>query len=280
MSLRFAHASTGRTWLARQHAAYPFHVGRCLSISGDPDGMASVYLQCCSGGLFEDDNLRLSIEADPGALAHVRTSAATIVHSMHGAQAAQTVSLSAHGDCYLEYLPEALIMFPASHLKSVVEVKLHAHATVLASEMLLAHDPQGEARPFGGFSTSLTVRSTSGAILLRDRAMLTGELLAQRCSGVTGAFAAQATLFVLRSKGSPQRLLDCVRAAVAQSPQLYCGASQLPNNCGVLVRALSSDEPLLRSTLHAVRDAVRTLCFETGTVTSVPIANAAARPAG
>jgi urease accessory protein len=273
--LRFAQAAGGRTWLARQRAAYPFHVGRCLSICGDPTGMASVYLQCCSGGLFENDDVRLDIETGAGALAHVRTSAATIVHSMRDTEALQAVHLAARSGSHLEYLPDSLILFPGARLMSSVYVRLHERASVLAGEIVLAHDPQAQGRCFDRLQSVLVVSADDGALLLRDRWTMRGDLLTQRQPGITGPHPAQGTLFALSRTRDVQMLLDRVRAVLPASADLYVGASRLPSDCGVVVRALSSDEPLLRATLHAVRDVARTFLLETGTVT-----NELVQPAG
>jgi len=270
VTLRFACASIGPTWLAHQRAAYPFHVGRCLSICGDPAGMATAYLQCCSGGLFEHDDLRLDIETGESAMAQVCTSAATIVHTMRGAQAKQTVTLVAKPDSHLEYLPESVILFPAARLLSAIRVQLWEGATALVSEVMLAHDPQGLNRCFDQLHSTLSVHAGDGPALVRDRWVMHGHRFAQRLTGITGPHRAQGTMLILRRGGSTLTLIDCVRAVFPEHPSLYIGASRLPNDCGVIVRALSTDEPLLRSTLRAVRDAARTVLLEKGTVAHKP----------
>jgi urease accessory protein len=266
VTLRFACADIGPTWLAQQRAAYPFHVGRCLSICGDPARMATAYLQCCSGGLFEHDDLRLNIETGENAMAQVCTSAATIVHTMRGAQAKQTVTLVAKRDSHLEYLPESVILFPAARLLSSIRLELGQGATALLSEVMLAHDPQGLSRCFDQFQSILSVHARDGPALVRDRWIMHGDRFAQRLAGITGPHRAQATMLILRQGGGTASLVDCVRAVFPEHPSLYIGASRLPNDCGAIVRALSTDEPLLRATLRAVRDAARTVLLEKGTV--------------
>lgn len=278
--LRFACTSEGRTWLARQRAAYPFHVGRILSICGDPPRMASIYLQCCSGGLFENDDVRLEIEADTGAVAQVRTSAATIVHKMRGTQALQSVALVAHEGAHLEYLPDSLILFPSARLTSTVDVVLHERSSVLAGEIVLAHDPEGLDRSFDRLHSALTVRSENGALLMRDRWTMPGARSSLRVPGITGAHRAHGTFFVLRRGANTQALVDGIRAVLPDQPALYIAATRLPNDCGVMVRALCEDEPLLHAAWRLVRDAARTLLRETGTVVLSAPAGEAAEPAG
>jgi urease accessory protein len=280
VALSFACTSEGRTWLSRQRAAYPFHVGRILSICGDPPRMASVYLQCCSGGLFENDDVRLEIEAASGAVAQVRTSAATIVHRMRGTQAQQSVALVAHEGSHLEYLPDSLILFPSARLTSTVDVVLNEQSSVLAGEIVLTHDPEGLDRSFDRLHSALTVRTEDGTLLMRDRWTMPGALLSLKVPGITGPHRAQGTLFVLRRSEHMEALIDGVRAVLPEHPRLYIAATRLPNNCGVMVRALCGDEPLLHTALRLVRDAARTLLRETGTVVLSAPADEAAQPAG
>jgi len=277
VALTFACTKEGRTWLSQQRAAYPFHVGRSLSICGDPPRMASVYLQCCSGGLFENDDVRLQIEAYAGAVAQVTTSAATIVHSMRGTQARQSVELVAREGSRLEYLPDSLILFPAACLTSTVDVRLYERSSVLAGEIVLAHDPQALDRSFDRLHSTLTVRSEIGALLMRDRWTMPGSRLTHRLPGITGLHHAQGTVFVLHRGGNAQALLERVRAVLPEHARLYIAATRLPNDCGVMVRALGADEPLLRTALRTVRDVARTWFDETGTVA---LADEVAQPAG
>ena len=66
IELRFARGPDGSTHVERQLASYPFHLCRALRLPGDPDGMATLYLQSCAGGLFEHDRLSVSIVAGEG----------------------------------------------------------------------------------------------------------------------------------------------------------------------------------------------------------------------
>ena len=185
--------ATGRTWLERQRAAYPFHVGRCLRVTGDPAGMATVYIQCCSGGIFEHDALRLELEAGPGALAHVATSASTVVHSMEQGEAQQEVMVTAAAGAVLEYLPAPLILFPRRGCVTAcasgwttARRSLPAMRCWLTIRHMVCSWPA--LRWFDRIHSELSVESSNGRLLARDRYMLSGDVLARRLPGVTGPF--------------------------------------------------------------------------------------------
>jgi urease accessory protein len=267
VDLRFASNGTGRTWLQRQHAAYPFHVGRCLRVTGDPAGMATVYIQCCSGGIFEHDALRLELEAGPGALAHIATSASTVVHSMEQGEAQQEVMVTAAAGAVLEYLPAPLILFPRARLRNRLRIRLDDGAAVLACDALLAHDPTHGSTPgqplrwFDHIHSELSVESSDGRLLARDRYMLSGDVLARGLPGVTGPFRCHGTIVVLW-RGLPTAPMEtALRDELHSNDAVYAGVSSLPNACGVLVRVLAPDAVALRSALRAAWSTARLLLF-------------------
>ena len=257
VQLAFAADASGRTWLARQRVAYPFHVGRCLSLAGDPPGMATVYVQCCSGGLFEGDAVKARVECGPGTRAQVTTSASTIVHSMEAGEASQAVEIDTEAASALEYLPEPLILFPAARLTNCVRIRLHEAATVLVSDATLTHDPGGTGRRFDRLSNELVVESSAGRLLARDRWIMTGTVVERAVPGITGTYRCQGSFLVLRQGLSDLRLLDEVRAGLNERPGIHAGASHLPNGCGIIVRLLSTDAAALKGALRGARCAAQ-----------------------
>ena len=265
VDLRFAGDGAGRTWLSRQRAAYPFHVGRCLTLAGDPPGMATACIQCCSGGIFEHDDLCWNIEVGAGALAHVTTSASTVVHSMEQGEARQDVTVTAAAGAVLDYSPEPLILFPAARLRNRLRIRRDHGALVLVWDALLAHDPaRGTAahqpvRWFDRIHSELSVESSDGRLLARDRYLLSGTVLAQRLPGVTGPFCCHGT-FVVLGHGLPiGPLVNALRAVLDGA---YAGVSSLPSACGVVVRVQARDAVALRDALHAARSSARLLLLE------------------
>ena len=60
---------TGPTRLVSRRVAYPFSVADVFRLDPGLPDMATVILQSASGGLFEGEDLSLSVTAEPGALA-------------------------------------------------------------------------------------------------------------------------------------------------------------------------------------------------------------------
>lgn len=250
--LRFERRGAGPTFLARQRAGYPFHVGRVLPCADAPAGAASILVQSCSGGLFEHDRVALQVKVCGGAAARVGSAAATVVHSMTRGIAVSKVRLEAESGSWLEYLPLLCILFPQASLVSELDVTLHPGALIVLTDAFLLHDPEGRARPFEVLDTCITVRDETRRLLARDRVRVTGALWKGANAGVAAIYAAQGSLLVLTRSHDAHELAGILRAALADLPDVYVGVGALPNQCGVCVRILADGGVSLRvATLRA-----------------------------
>lgn len=254
--LEFACDANGVTYVHRQRVGYPFHVGRSLKMSGDPPGMPTVYLQSCSGGIFEGDTLRLRIAAGEGAAAHVATAASTVVHSMVSQAASQQVGLHAQAGSFLEYLPDPVILFPHAKLTSGVRVSVHPGATVILGDSVLLHDPKGGDDRFDWLQSDTVIEDAAGKLLARDRFRIEGAQLARGLAGITGNWKAQGSLFVVTAAKSPTELVVAMRTALT-SAGVYAGATILPNQSGAWSRILATDAAALKAAQFAVWTAIR-----------------------
>jgi urease accessory protein len=254
--LEFARDADGATYVHRQRVGYPFHVGRSLKMPGDPPGMPTVYLQSCSGGIFEGDDLRLRVAAGEGTAAHVATAASTVVHSMESQAASQQVELHAQAGSFLEYLPDPVILFPRAKLTSGVRVSVHPAATVILGDSVLLHDPKGGGDRFDWLQSETVIEDAAGKLLARDRLRIEGVQLARGLAGITGSWKAQGSLFVVTSAKPPAELVAAMRAALA-SAGVYAGATILPNQSGAWARILATDAAALKAALFSAWTAIR-----------------------
>jgi urease accessory protein len=164
----------GRSFLRRQYASYPFHVCRLQFQDRSLPGLATLYLQSCSGGLYEDDRLDVGIAMGQGAEAHVSTQAATVVHTMPKGHAEQTVRLSSEAGSYLEYLPDPQILFPGSRCRSTTSIALGGDGIAVVSDSFLQHDPAGRDETFSAYGSEIVVETVDGEVLAIDRIKVDG----------------------------------------------------------------------------------------------------------
>ena len=133
LDLEFASDPEARTYLAHQYANHPFHVCRVQFHDSDLPGLATLYMQSCSGGVYEDDRLDIRIVGRACAEAHISSQSSTVVHSMPSGWAQQHARIEAQNRSYLEYLPDPQILFPNSNCSSTISVCVASDATALVS---------------------------------------------------------------------------------------------------------------------------------------------------
>lgn len=245
-ALSFAVDENGRTHIAKQFAPYPFHICRPFYMSGDPAGLATVYVQSCAGGIFENDRLGLTVQSDRGSQAHVTTSASTIVHSMPSGEAKQSVNLIADSEALIEYLPDPMILFAGARIHTSLNVVIDDTARVILSDAFLMHDHRNQGEAFDWFRSDIVVRDTHDHVLARDRIRVDGKSILSRAPGVTGRYTAQAS-FMFLCQGIAAEVLQPMRVTLDAVEEIYAGVSLLPGGLGVFARILASDGVSLRA---------------------------------
>lgn len=257
LEIGFARDPDGATYLRHQYAAYPFHICRTRQVEGDPPGMATLYLQSVSGGIYSGDRLKIGLETDAGTRAHVTTQASTVVHGMEAGSAEQFVTLVAGSGALLEFMPDPLILFPHARLETRLRILCDPAATVLTADAFMFHDPKETGEPFGFLDSTLEVVEIGGALLARDRFRLEGATFAQARPGIMGGYRVHATFLALDQARPVDALLVPLRAALDDVPGIYAGASALPRGCGVWARLLAADGASARAGLQAAWAAAR-----------------------
>ncbi|MDP3871437.1 MAG: urease accessory protein UreD [Methyloversatilis sp.] len=243
-------SAEGRSFVARQYVRYPVHVGRALYTDPLDRGRCTVFLQSVSGGLFEHDTVTGRIAVAPEARAHVATPASTIVHTMRGGCATQTVDIDAGDGAQLEYLPAPQILFPGSHLHARISVTLGEGALVLVSETFLAHDPTACGAPFALMDSAIDITGRDARLLARERMRIRGADWLGAQPGVSGDFSVQASLWIL-TQTACAGLPEALRAISGEG--LYAGASALPGEAGWVFRALGTDAIVVGKAMAAAR---------------------------
>jgi urease accessory protein len=253
----FSPDGSGVTQVSRQFAAYPFHVCRPFHLADDPAGMATLYLQSCSGGIFEHDRLDLSIAADPGAYVHLTSQSAPIVHSMKSGKAAQTVRISAGPGAWIEYLPDPLILFPDSEIDAELTIAAAFDSVVVATDSFLTHDPEGGAGLFRRFGNTIASLGLDGRLLAFDRFVIAGKDVAAAEPNGSADVRAHGSFLVIDQKGQISNLLETLRESLRDRTDVYAGASLLPDRAGAWARVAAKDAHALQACLDAMWMAMR-----------------------
>jgi urease accessory protein len=256
LDLEFVADADVRTYLRRQYASYPFHVCRVQFHDRDIPGLATLYIQSCSGGVYEDDRLDLTLAVREHAEVHVSTQSATVVHSMPTGSAEQRVRIQCEGGSYLEYLPDPQILFPGSSCRSAISVRLCERAIAVVSDSFLQHDPSGRDGMFSAYSTEIIIENTVGEALAIDRLKIDRAFQASR-PGILGSFGAQGTLVIACLDRLPREISDELQKIRLDHGEAAIGFTQLPKSAGMLVRILAVDGAVLKRAMHSVWCAAR-----------------------
>lgn len=240
----------GRTYLARQHAAYPHHLTRVFYLDRAAANAATVYLQSLSGGLTQGDNVALRVSATSSAVAHVTTQAATKVHSMDRGRAVQQIELEALEASHLEYIADPTICFPRSRLVARTSLRVAADASAIIGDSYLWHDPGGmDAMAFDSLISETAIARADGRLLALDRSRLTSPRGLAGNPALLGNYRAFGTVFAVGRGTFRDDVLTAVRTVLAGLPDVYAGVSRLPAQAGLWTRILATDGASLRTAM-------------------------------
>ncbi len=225
----------GRTRLLRQHVPYPFHVTQPFYLDPGQPGLATLYLQSASGGLYSGERLGLSVTAGEGVAVAVTTQSASIVHDCRGRPAIQATHLSLARDSLMIYAPDPLVLFPGAAIRTTLDVTLGPGSVALCQDGFACHDPKGADCCFDTISTETIVRA-GGRVQVADRGLTRGRSLGGAASPLGPYRAAGSVLLLGMSLPDSQALQSGIDALGCLS-----GLSDLPNGAGTGIRLLAPD---------------------------------------
>jgi urease accessory protein len=240
----------GRTYLGRQRTPHPFHITRPCHLPGDPAGLATLYLQSSSGGLYGDDDLSLSVRLDAQAYLHLTTQAATVVHDAKGGLTQQAVRLEVGPGGFLEYLPDPLILFPGANCHTLVQLKLHEGAKAVIFDSFVAHDPMALGRSFERLSNCVSIGGASGPQLV-DRMQASGSLWQRKGLGCV------TTVWLVGCSDADQIAEALAPVIASAGTDIYLGIDTLPDRGLVSLRLMAPHGHQMSHILQRIAVAAR-----------------------
>jgi urease accessory protein len=255
LDLRFSAAPDGTTFLSRQIAGFPFHITRPFMLDRTPAGMATLILQSVGAGIVQGDRIDMAVEAGRDAAVHLTTQASTIVHGMTQDHATQTARVVVRSGAFLEYLPDALILFPRSHLATRLELVVEPGATLMWCDGAIMHDPKGGEGRFAHLAAETVLTRGDEAVAV-DRFDIDGATMVSDGGSATAGYPIHAT-FGVAADTDLAALTAALRDAMAGVGACYAGISRLPHDAGVWCRLLARDGVAHRKGMEALWRAAR-----------------------
>lgn len=247
-----------RTVLGRKLFSWPFVLTRSFALDAKPAHMQSVILQTGAGAIHGEDRLLMRLAVEPEAAAHVTTQGATSIHrANHGDGAMERLDIVVGRGGYLEYLPEARILFPDAALESAIDIEVEGGGTALVADAFTLHDPTGQGRMFRRLSATTCLRRPGEQPFAVERFTIggpTSPLAGHRAFGslylVTDEFAE-----VLTS------LAADLNSGFADIPGLYAAASLLQDANGIGIRFAAMELRDLRRGVDLCWKSIRVRLF-------------------
>ena len=249
-----------RTILADLDRRTPFTAQRALYPEPALPDLAWLFIITTTGCVLQGDRLALEVTLAPGARAHVTTQSATKVHSMDANYAVQTQSFVLADDAYLEFLPEPLIPHRQSRFLSDTRISIAPTATFLYAEIVQGgrkhHHPD---ESFGAtlLSLGVTAERPDGRTLFTEKLVIDPARRPVRQTGVMGPFDVFGNVILL----TPKEAADRVHARIAADVELVngvgAGACHLPNDAGLIFKAVGHETEQVKTKVREFWAVVR-----------------------
>jgi urease accessory protein len=257
--LHLAFARIGdRTVFERRFFEWPFVLTRTFQLDEHPSHLLTVIVQSGAGGIHGADRLTQRIRVGRGAAVSVTTQGATsVLRADAGQISMDTATICVEDDGFIEYLPEARVLFPDSAIDQSLRVECAAGGRAIVSDAFTWHDPSGRDRDFRELRSNLTV-SVGGHLGLVDR--LDVRTIGRWMQARWSSFGTAVVVTGLDPERSA-RFASELTYTLARIDGVYGAASPLPGDLGVGVRLASPELRGVQLGIRTARAAFRRLLF-------------------
>ena len=245
LSLEFTRNEEGKTYLQNQYASYPFHICRTQYFENDPSGMANIYIQSASGGIYENESLTTNIIANSSSYSHITTQASTIVHGMKNGKAHQVINVNAIEHAYTEYISDPLILFPEAKLSTSINVFADETSTVVIVDAFLLHFLKGEDQLFNHLNSYLNIYTNNNELLAKDVYLVNPKNFLNGKRKYIG----MGTISIINRLRINEDILEPLQISIRDNNNIYGGATYLPNDCGVILKFLAPEGDTLKKAM-------------------------------
>jgi urease accessory protein len=235
--------------VAERRQRFPLRMTVPMYLDADDPGMAFVYVQNPTGGVFAGDRLETRVIAETGTRTHVTTQSASKLYRMDGGRAVQAVGFSLGEGAYLEYVPDPLIPHAGAHFEQSVVVDLAPGAGFVAAETLApGRRTGGERFAYERLALRTEIHS-EGRELCIDALELRPERRGPGSLGLIAEHEYVTTLVAAAPEQDAEALAARLDALLADERDVHGAAATLPNGAGAVARILAGSAPAARRVL-------------------------------
>lgn len=251
LRLGFALDARGRSCLVSRAQRFPLHLTNPLYLDASLPGMAFVYAQNPTGGVFGGDRLTIEVNAGCGTEVHLTSTSSTKAYRSESGDANEFVALTVSRDAYLEFMPEPLIPQAGARLRQHVSVDLDEGAAFLMADVVSpGRAARGEIFGYDKLERRTVVRRCGSEIAV-DALRFEPRTWPPGQRGVFGGYTYLASVLAVAPPSIQGPWRDQLIEAAHDLPGVLAGAGALPGEEGVVVRILS--ESLMAATVSIDR---------------------------
>lgn len=194
------------------------------------------------GGILQGDRYAIDIYVEQDACAQVNSQGYNRIHQMDANYASQHQTIRLESGAYLEYLPDFTIPYRNSRYINQTEITIHPDATLLYGEMFMTgrkYHHEDERFGFDTLSMLTMAKRPDGKKLFHDKILIekTNPLLDY--AAVMRGYDAFANVICLAPVDVAKKILELYDVnADPENNRAWSGVSSLPNNAGLILRAV------------------------------------------
>ncbi len=197
------------------------------------------------GGILQGDRYRIDISVAEGACAHVTSQSANRIHQMDANYASQHQTVTLESGAYLEYLPDFTIAYRDSRFINHSDIVIAEDATLLYGEMMLAgrkHHHADERFGLDLLSVAVAVRRPDGRKLFAEKILIEKGDPTIDYPAVMRGYDAFANIMCLTPPAVAARIRDRYETNFPpEAPRAISGVCRLPNDAGLMLRAVGEE---------------------------------------
>jgi urease accessory protein len=250
LELGFRRDARGRSRLCERRQRFPLRMTAPLYIDPADRGMAFVYAQNPTGGIFAGDRLRTSVAAADSTRVHLTTQSATKIYRCEAGDAVQELEFRVGPGAYVEHIPDPLIPHAGARFSQRLVADVALGGIFLAAETV-APGRRAHGESFEYEAVVLHTEARRGAReLCVDRIVLEPARRDPRRPGVLGAPGYLVTLMAVAPEHDATGLAGTLDGVLAAEAGALGAAGELPGGAGALARVLAPDALAARRALR------------------------------
>ena len=251
----------GRSFVYRQYATYPFRLSRPLRLDPTDAHRAYLYIMNSSPGLLAGDRFQIRAKLRDRTSLYLTDQSASKVHLMTLGQVARIrFDFEIGAGASLEFVPEPLILYRDANLEQTIQIAIAPTGNLFLSEIIIpGRLARGECFHFSQYFSRLKVCTTDGDLVFTDAMRLMGKAEQLINNPIFTSQPILASIVLVMPAGDLPSLDRDLAEFVQTHPELTAACSPLPNCNGLLIRAMSSNVPILKAYINYALNKMRHL---------------------